>query len=130
MTFTPTAVGLCWGEGQGPAQPLDFQSLFTEALAKALALGLNLGGHMSTVLPEWQFQPPTQTILRPLSPTQRDSISSEDSWGGQGDQRDPEFLEHEGVLLDKPAFTTLFWPSIFKTFYFAKQKWQLIWGQL
>lgn len=71
---------------------------------------------MPSNLPGWQPQPFTQPIPRPLPLTHQESVSSEDSWQAEGDPGDPEFSE-DGVLPDKPAFATLFRPSVFRTLF-------------
>lgn len=114
-TFTPTTAGLRTGEGQGHVQSLDFQTILTNTLAQALALQLNPQTHMPSNLQGCQHQASMQSQHTPLPVAQHELVSSEDSWQADGDPGDQEFLEDEGVLPDKPAFTALFHPSVFKT---------------
>lgn len=112
-TFTPTVAGL---RPEGEGNQLNFQSMLSDALAKILAAGLQQGA-----LPP-QPPPIAQTALpdRPLataaaSSSQPAHASSEGSDEEDHYPEDVEFSEDEGQPPEKPVFTGLFRPSVFKS---------------
>lgn len=110
---TPTAAGLRLGEGQSTALSMDIQTFIVETISKAMALGFQQEGYFPSMSASLQL--PASLDPGPGSPSQQDSTHSTDFLWGDDDLGDPEFSEDEGLLPDKPAFTGLFRPSIFKS---------------
>lgn len=55
-TFTPTAAGLCAGEGQALAQPMDIQILISETLSKMLVAGIQQGSQIPLMAPNLRLR--------------------------------------------------------------------------
>lgn len=113
-SFTPTAAGLRPQDGLGWPSQIDFQSLFTDALAKAIASGLQQGSRGSGLQAGWAPAAPPP-IPASAAHCHTEEVSSDESGAGDAEQQDPEFSEDEEVVPDRPAFSTLFRLEVFKT---------------
>lgn len=112
-TFTPTAAGL---RSEVPDNPVNFHSMLSDALAKILAAGLQqeTTAFLTNVLPS---QAPAPAIAKVAHSSRQRAVdtSSEESDSGEICPEDVEFSDDEGLPPEKPAFTNLFCPSIFKS---------------
>lgn len=111
-TFTPTAAGLRPEESSGQ---LDFQSLLSDALAKILVAGLQQGA--GSAQPQTSQQPHARSTAAARQSAQdpAEDVSSDESDQAEDCPEDIEFFEDEGLPPEKPVFTGLFRPSVFKS---------------
>lgn len=112
-SFTPTAAGL---RPEHAAPHLDLQSLLSDVLAKLLVAGGQQGDGGSQPHSSGQQAPvwPVSST-RAAASTDVVDVSSEESDQAEGYPEDIEFSEDEGLLPDKPVFTGLFRPAVFKS---------------
>lgn len=95
---------------------MNFQSVLSDALAKILAAGLQqgIGVPQTHTLPSPAPVPVNQKVT-PTITSHAEGASSEESEGGETYPEEVEFSEDEGLPPDKPVFTGLFCPSVFKS---------------
>lgn len=112
-TYTPSAAGL---RPEELSTSVNLQSMLSEALAKILAAGLQQG--VNTAQPSTSGLPSQTRPARLATEAVRAHTvcsSSEDSDRADEGPEDLEFSEDEGLPPEKPAFTGLFRPSVFKS---------------
>lgn len=122
-TFTPTAAGLRMVEGPQPFY-CDLQAMILATVSRMLATGLPPVVQPPVVQAQGLHPAPVPEAVRPLPPPHgetapieyslTESVHSNDSNFNDDDERGMEFSDDEDALPEKPTFTGLFRPSLFK----------------
>lgn len=104
-------------EDQGPYLSVEMHKVIARAISRRITEGLRQKDHCSArSAPSWplaQGSRDRDRSLRPPSPGT--SLANEESIWGEEEQGEQDLLEEEGLVPDKPAFTGLFKPTLFKS---------------
>lgn len=119
-TFSPTAAGLRPVEDQSSAFSIEMCKVISWAISQEIAETFHQRDQRPASLAPTQPLPyaPSDRALLPGPSSTYPSLGSENSFWGEEDQLEQDLSEAEGLTPDKPAFTGLFKPSLFKSLLF------------